>query len=1058
MITSKTKKNGSVQVRYGYVDVAGKKIWGWTVVSHKYRNTSYRHYSAGPGTQSIPSSNRLTTSSAISTYSAAAAANDDPDDTGEWEFNQADTDEDDNFPIDETGPTDDPTGPDGTGGGVSGSETWAFNFGVSGAAATTSNMLGDVNGDERADAVAYNSGTWTVALSNGSSFVPQPAPWRTGFGSGTDRRFVADVDGDGLADAITFYRNLGSWNVALSTGSGFAAPTAWVPNGFAGGSDNTFVGDVTGDGKADAVAFYNNRPGLTPGSWMVARSTGSIFQGDGIWGAGHGLGSNRQMLADTNGDGKLDPVVYFGAGSGSWYVSLSTGASFLNYSPLTTGFGSNTSGLMNVLMADVNGDGFDDAILYYFPGTWYVSLSDGQTLTGQILWATGVGSSEALGLADDVNGDHQADVTAVAYDSNNWVVGRAIDTRPPDTQIDSGPGEDTASAISTIADPTFTFSSPERYVSFECQIDSGTYTACASPFHLTPLLDGQHMLSVRAVDGGGNPDPSPATRSFSIDATPPETTISSPQNPGLSLGISNMQATGDFNGDGLDDVMDASATGVLSVYAANSNGGFTTTPQTVSDLPEGPTVRTLADVNGDGKADVVAGYTGGKWVVALSNGSGFGAASEFTTEFHWGNGSSFAQDVNGDGKADAVVFGTDGRWRVALSTGSSFSAWAVWATGTGVGSTAQMMGDVDGDHRADAVYFISGSWYVAKSTGSAFGAASVWRTGFGSGSLGQSVADVTGDGKVDAVAYFSGSTTWFVAPSTGTAFLGSAGDDVPWLTEFGGGARVKLFGDFNGDDKADIAANFASSGGQLQLAIATGGSFDAKSQAYAGDTRGFNVNSSDLTVHFECSLDGAAYASCGSLLTTQALSSGSHTVTARAIDEAGNVDLTPASITFTVSPPIRINYQPAASPTYSGYMVDGGSPYAARGNGYTYGWKSGSSGADLSASTRDRNAANSLDQRYDTLITLEYVTSAYWEIDLPNGVYTVHLVAGDPSYTTGVYKFAVEGTTVVDGTPTTTNPWIEGTASVWVSDGKLTVTSVAGASANKINYIEITPH
>ena len=59
---------------------------------------------------------------------------------------------------------------------------------------------------------------------------------------------------------------------------------------------------------------------------------------------------------------------------------------------------------------------------------------------------------------------------------------------------------------------------------------------------------------------------------------------------------------------------------------------------------------------------------------------------------------------------------------------------------------------------------------------------------------------------------------------------------------------------------------------------------------------------------------------------------------------------------------IRINFQPSSAPVPAGYLADGGLVYAARGNGQTYGWN-----ADNTAQTRDRNAANSADQRYDTL-------------------------------------------------------------------------------------------
>jgi hypothetical protein len=44
---------------------------------------------------------------------------------------------------------------------------------------------------------------------------------------------------------------------------------------------------------------------------------------------------------------------------------------------------------------------------------------------------------------------------------------------------------------------------------------------------------------------------------------------------------------------------------------------------------------------------------------------------------------------------------------------------------------------------------------------------------------------------------------------------------------------------------------------------------------------------------------------------------------------------------------------------------------------------------------------------------------------------------------------------VVNGTPTSATRWIEGTATVTVSDGRLTISNGTGASNNKVNYLDI---
>jgi glucose/arabinose dehydrogenase len=151
--------------------------------------------------------------------------------------------------------------------------------------------------------------------------------------------------------------------------------------------------------------------------------------------------------------------------------------------------------------------------------------------------------------------------------------------------------------------------------------------------------------------------------------------------------------------------------------------------------------------------------------------------------------------------------------------------------------------------------------------------------------------------------------------------------------------------------------------------------------------------------------------------------------------------------------PIRINFQPAGAPVPAGYLADTGAVFANRGNGQSYGWN-----ADNSAQTRDRNAANSPDQRYDTLTHLQKAgnPSAVWEIAVPNGVYTVRAVAGDALHFDSVFRLIAEGTLVVNGTPTTSTRWIEGTATVTVSDGRLTIANGSGASNNKVCFLELT--
>lgn len=145
---------------------------------------------------------------------------------------------------------------------------------------------------------------------------------------------------------------------------------------------------------------------------------------------------------------------------------------------------------------------------------------------------------------------------------------------------------------------------------------------------------------------------------------------------------------------------------------------------------------------------------------------------------------------------------------------------------------------------------------------------------------------------------------------------------------------------------------------------------------------------------------------------------------------------------------VEINFQPANAPTVSGYAVDAGAVFGERGNGFRYGWSAATDHA------RDRNRL--ADQRADTLNHMQKAgSSLVWEIALPNGLYEVALLAGDPAHFDSVYKVAIEGVVVLDVVPTSSQRIFERTALVSVADGRLTISSAAGAVNNKISAIAI---
>jgi hypothetical protein len=91
-----------------------------------------------------------------------------------------------------------------------------------------------------------------------------------------------------------------------------------------------------------------------------------------------------------------------------------------------------------------------------------------------------------------------------------------VDATPPDTTLAStGPSGSTTSTSAV-----FGFSSPDGTATFECALDSVTYGTCpggtAGQASYTSLTPGTHTFKVRAKDGVGNVDDSPAERTWTI--------------------------------------------------------------------------------------------------------------------------------------------------------------------------------------------------------------------------------------------------------------------------------------------------------------------------------------------------------------------------------------------------------------------------------------------------------------------------------------------------------------------------------------------------------------
>lgn len=141
-------------------------------------------------------------------------------------------------------------------------------------------------------------------------------------------------------------------------------------------------------------------------------------------------------------------------------------------------------------------------------------------------------STTYTGLGD---GSHTFRVRAVN--------GRWVDQLPASRSwsIDSTAPETTLTAADLNGrSATFAFDGSGGHSGFECRLDGPSqahgWEPCGSPRGYGGLTDGAYQFEVRATDTAGNADASPASRSWTVDASAPETTITSgPVDDGWSL-------------------------------------------------------------------------------------------------------------------------------------------------------------------------------------------------------------------------------------------------------------------------------------------------------------------------------------------------------------------------------------------------------------------------------------------------------------------------------------------------------------------------------------------
>jgi hypothetical protein len=110
--------------------------------------------------------------------------------------------------------------------------------------------------------------------------------------------------------------------------------------------------------------------------------------------------------------------------------------------------------------------------------------------------------------AIDQAGNSQAGAAQLSWEVDNSLA----DTTPPETTIDSKPPDPSDSPS-----VSFAYSSNEPGSTFECSLDAGAFSGCATTgITYGGLGSGAHSFQVRAIDPSTNVDPTPAGYSFTV--------------------------------------------------------------------------------------------------------------------------------------------------------------------------------------------------------------------------------------------------------------------------------------------------------------------------------------------------------------------------------------------------------------------------------------------------------------------------------------------------------------------------------------------------------------
>ena len=180
-------------------------------------------------------------------------------------------------------------------------------------------------------------------------------------------------------------------------------------------------------------------------------------------------------------------------------------------------------------------------------------------------------------------------------------------------------------------------------------------------------------------------------------------------------GINNIVRPGDWNGDGADDVVARIATtGELRLYPGNGSGGFGRPKLIGTGWGGVPGIFGPGDLNGDGRADLLARFADGKlWLYPGNGGGGFG--QRIVVGHGWAASMMIVTpgDWDSDSNDDLVARRSDGSlW---LYPGNGLGGFrGARRIGTGWNSLTSISGsgDVDDDGKADLLAWSAGGQMI----------------------------------------------------------------------------------------------------------------------------------------------------------------------------------------------------------------------------------------------------------------------------------------------------------------------------------------------------------